>query len=104
MKKFFQRFKPKHENKGKKGKGLLSVLGATGALAALAPAAGAAPLTFDGVDTGLNVADAVVTGVNFMGIFGDWTYLALGIIIAAAIIGFVIWLVNKIPKKGGSRA
>lgn len=100
MKKFFEKFK---QRKNKSSKAALSVLGGTAALAALAPAAGAAPLEFTGVDTGLNVADAVLTGINFMGIFGDWTYLAVGITIAAAVIGFVFWLVRKIPQKGGGR-
>lgn len=104
MKKFFQRKKAAHEDrKNKGGKTLLGILGGTGAIAALAPAAGAAPIEFTGVSTGLNVADAVGTGLNFMGIFGEWTYLVLGVIIAAAVIGFIVWLVNMIPKKGKSK-
>lgn len=104
MKKLFERFKAKDEQrKSKKGKGALAMLGATGALAALAPAAGAAPLDFTGIDTGLTVPDAVSSGISFMTVLGDWAYLTIGILIAMAIIGTILWLVNKLPNKGRSR-
>lgn len=100
MKALFQRFKSKHEGRHNKGKLALSAVGGTAALAALAPAAGAAPVTFTGVTTGVTVEDAVATGVNFMNIFGEYTTLAIGIAIAAIIIGFIFFVVKKIPKKG----
>jgi|SRR5690606_14299762 len=101
MRKLFGRNK---EGSNKKGKAALSVLGGTTALAALAPAAGAAPIEFTGVTSPVGVADAVTTGVNFMNIFGEWTMLAYGVPIAFVIIGAGIWLVRKLPQKGGKKA
>ena len=103
MKNLFNRFKMKHENKGKKGKMLLGLFGGTAALAALAPAAGAAPIEFTGITTGVDVGDALQTGVNFMGIFGEWTNLAIGVFLAAVIIGFIFFVIRKIPQKGGGK-
>lgn len=55
------------------------------------------PITFSG---GLNLspADAVSTGFNFMNNFGGWTMLVAGLIIAPVAIGFVLWILKKIPK------
>jgi hypothetical protein len=68
------------------------------ALAALPTTAGAAPIDFTGTTVGVSVTDVTSTGVSFMNIFGDYTMLILGVIFAPVIIGFVIWLMKKMPK------
>lgn len=105
MKSLFQRFKAKHEGgKNKKGKAALSVLGGTTALAALAPAAGAAPIEFTGQSLNVDVADVVSTGFNFANLFNEYTLLVLGIMLAPVLIGFIIWLWGRLPKKGKASA
>lgn len=71
-------------------------------IAALPTAVGAAPIDFS-TTTGLTVSttDVVATGWSFANMFGSWTMLVLGIIVAPVVIGFVIWLMRKLPKFGG---
>jgi hypothetical protein len=68
------------------------------AIAALPTAAGAAPIDFTGTTTGVSVTDVTSTGISFMNIFGEYTMLILGVIFSPVIIGFLIWLMKKMPK------
>lgn len=89
--------------------GALALMALT-ALAALPVAVGAAPVTSAPIDfstsTGIAVSptDVVTTGFSFANMFGPFTMLILGAIFAPVGIGFVIWLMRKLPKFGGSKS
>lgn len=98
---FTKLFARKQETAKKKNKiGAFMMAMAIMALAALPTAVGAAPLSFTGQDIGIEVTDVVSTGFSFMTMFGPYTMLILGVIFAPVAIGFVIWLMRKLPKFG----
>lgn len=84
--------------------GALALMALT-ALAALPVSVGAAPIDF-GTTTGIGVkaTDVVTTGFSFANMFGEYTTLILGAIFAPVALGFVIWLMRKLPKFGGSKS
>ncbi|MFD0717684.1 hypothetical protein [Paenibacillus sp. GCM10027626] len=84
----------------KKKKKVTAVAGASLALAALPSAVGAAPISFGDSSIGITTTDAIATGFNFMGLFDSWTMLVVGIIFAPVAIGFIIWLMGKLPRMG----
>jgi hypothetical protein len=75
------------------------------ALAALPVAVGAAPIDFS-TTTGVDIAptDIISTGFSFAKMFDAQTTLVLGLIFAPVGIGFLIWLIRKLPKFGGSKS
>lgn len=74
--------------------------------AATVPAAAyAAPIDFTGAGgLGVTPQDVIATGFNFMNLFNNFTMLVLGILFAPVAIGFVIWIVRKIPRLGSGRS
>lgn len=74
------------------------------ATATVPAAAYAAPVDFSAAGgLGVSPADVVATGFNFASLFNDYTTLVLGILFAPVMVGFVIWVVRKIPRLGSRR-
>lgn len=90
-----------------KGKAKAGVFALTAMLTALvAPTAAMAdPIDFSGMD-GVTVTptDVIGTGFSFASMFDQFTLLILGIIFAPVAIGFIIWLLRKLPRFGGGRS
>lgn len=87
--------------KGKKKVGLLLT---AMVLAFVAPmAVGAAPpdnsIDFSTTDGfGVSIMDIINTAWSFIAQFDTFTMLILAVIIVPTLIGFIIWLVSKMPK------
>lgn len=73
--------------------------------AATVPAAAyAAPIDFTGAGSlGVTPADVIGTGFNFIALFDSYYALVLGLIFAPVLVGFVIWILRKIPRLGSRR-
>jgi hypothetical protein len=108
VKNLFNRLFKKGENaeqrKSKKVKGVLAASMAAAALTAIPTSVGAAPIDFSTQKIGVDVPDVVGTGFSFMGMFDTYTLLVLGAIFAPVAIGFVIWIMRKMPKFGGGKS
>lgn len=55
----------------------------------------AVSVDFTGVTLPFTVADGLTTATGFMSIFGSWTLLGIGILLATVIIGILFWVLKK---------
>lgn len=69
-------------------------IGTTQTFAAATPA----PVDFSGQSLDVNVAGAVSSAFSFLGMFGTWVYLVLGIMLAPVMIAFVFWIIGKLRR------
>ena len=63
----------------------------------------AVSVDFSGVTLPFSVGDALSTATEFMGIFGTWTLLGVGIPIAIIIISLIFWIVGRAKKAAGAK-
>ena len=54
---------------------------------------------FSGITLPFNVADMLATATSFLGIYGPWILLVLGVIFSPVLYGLVMKLVNYASKK-----
>lgn len=54
---------------------------------------------FSGVSLPFNVADMLSTATSFLGIYGPWILLVLGVIFSPVLYGLVMKLVSYAAKK-----
>lgn len=66
------------------------------------PAAGAS-VDFSGVTLPFTVADGLTAATGFMGIFGSWTLLGIGIVLAIVIISILFLVIGKGKKAAGAK-
>ncbi|URJ38184.1 hypothetical protein MF625_005055 (plasmid) [Paenibacillus polymyxa] len=64
--------------------------------------AAAAVVDLSGVTLPLTPADGLTAASSFMGLFGGWTAIGIGISFASIIIGFIFWLVKKGKSAAGT--
>jgi hypothetical protein len=63
----------------------------------------AVSVDFSGVTLPFTVSDGLSTATGFMGIFGSWTLLGVGIPLAMIIIGIIFWVVKKGKGAAGTK-
>lgn len=64
--------------------------------------AAAATIDLSGVTLPLTPTDGLSAASSFMGLFGGWTAIGIGIAFASTIIGFIFWLVKKGKAAAGT--
>lgn len=95
--------------KNKKSLGVLSALALVlGALPTSASAAGGGGQTytvdFSGGGFQFTLSDIMTTAWNFISQFNLYVVLILALIIVPTLVGFVIWLMSKVPRFRKSKA
>lgn len=88
-----------------KTKAFLATGAGTAVVASALPGVSSAnAITFGTNTLDVSASDVVSTGFNFANMFGEYTTLILGVMIAPVVVGFIVWLWRKLPKFGGGRA
>ncbi|AIQ15257.1 hypothetical protein [Paenibacillus durus] len=62
-----------------------------------------AAVDFSGVTLPFSVGDGLTAATGFMSIFGDWTLLGIGVVLAMIIIGIIFWVVKKGKSAAGTK-
>lgn len=59
----------------------------------------AVDIDFSGITLPFNVADMLTTATSFLGIYGPWILLVLGVVFSPVLYGLVMKLVSYASKK-----
>lgn len=59
----------------------------------------AVDIDFSGITLPFNVADMITTATSFLGIYGPWILLVLGVVFSPVLYGLVMKLVSYAAKR-----